>query len=1086
MKKALKILLGLAAILVAGVVAFFAFFDFDGLINEQKDKYLPEVEKALGRKVTVGRVETTFLPVLGAEVKDVAIQGRQGAGPDALLKIGDIVFQIDLWTALKSMGTDVRLSALVIRGLEVNVVREADGKMSFDDIVTRLAEGAPPEEKPKPLDPEARKFIENLQLKRIALEDGKVRFIDKATGGAPAETRIEKLLVELNDVVLSSPFEVHVSAAIASDKPNFDFKTRVGPIPIGVENAPPPPIAYLKLAMQDVNLAPFAPYVPAGSPIGLGAARVSADLEIDDPLAKSGRIKSKGTFDVKQIAVGTRALGKPFDLSLKPNVVVDPKGGVVDLTGFSVAIDDMKLLAGGKLTGLAEAKPAFENLSIKTENFDLGRLFEALPDAAAGLPKGAVLKGPLSLDVTATGDQTNQKILFGLSLDGATVMLPGKFEKGAGTPLNTAFDAEIESQTNLKLNAFRVAVGDLGLSLSGTVKNFAAPTIDLKGGTGRFDINGPARLLPAVKAGIPPDVKIAGQAEIDLKLAGNAENVDARVLLGLVGANLAVPGVTVQGSGQVEVTAKGSPSKDIAVRVDAALGGLNIDTEGLKKAGGAPFDIKAGVTRAGSVITLSELLIHLGPLKLTGSGSVDQSSQVVDLKAELARFDVSGLVAMLPALADSPIANAQLGMKVAVSGNPNDQATLKAEMKDFYFGMAGSSVAGDLSVENPTAPKIRFGFTSPKLDLDTMFPPTGEQAAEEESGGGAVPPIVKAMDVQGDIRIAQGRAGGFPFTNFVASIQMLAGKLTFNALDFAAYQGTFSAASTSVDLSGAKPRFTLKSSLKNVDVMQMLTEQADLKGTLSGRFSGDIAVQGEGDVWDDVSKNLTGSMGASLVNGRFHKADLRRSVIEPLSSKVPGMKAPQGPAGIALQNLAGQFEISDGKAKLREPMKITTPDGPIVLDGYIGLDKALNLKGTFEVSPALIAQATGGKLKIDKGAPVGLTIGGTADDPEISGIDVKDLGETLLMAYAKSMGADKALAAAKEAEELARKKADEARAAAQAKVDAGKAAAQKKIDEAKKKADEAKAAAKKKADEAKKKAEAEAKKKAKDAVKGLF
>ena len=111
--------------------------------------------------------------------------------------------------------------------------------------------------------------------------------------------------------------------------------------------------------MQDVNLAPFAPYVPAGSPIGLGAARVSADLEIDDPLAKSGRIKSKGTFDVKQIAVGTRALGKPFDLSLKPNVVVDPKGGVVDLTGFSVAIDDMKLgLAKeeGKEEGIAEAE----------------------------------------------------------------------------------------------------------------------------------------------------------------------------------------------------------------------------------------------------------------------------------------------------------------------------------------------------------------------------------------------------------------------------------------------------------------------------------------------------------------------------------------------------------------------------------------------------------------------------------------------------------------------------------------------------------------------------------------------------------
>jgi len=1086
MRKVFKGLLALAAIAFAGAVAFVAFFDFDGAINAQKDKYLPEVEKVLGRKVTVGPVQTTFLPVLGAEVKDIVVQGPATAPADALLKLGDVVFQVDLWTALTSLGTNVRLKALVVRGLQLNVVREADGSLSFDDVVKRLAEGPPPEEKPKPLDPEARKFIENLQLQRVALEDAQVRFLDKATGGAPAETRIDKILVELNDVLLASPFDLHISAAIAANAPNFDLKTRIGPLPIGQENPPPPQVAFIKLKMADVNLASFAPYVPADAPVALATAQVSADLEVTDPLAKSGKITSKGTFAVKQIAFGLKQRGAPFDLTLTPNFTLDPKAGAVDLTGFSLALNDMKFLAGGRVTGLTEGKPAFDALTLKTENVDLGRVFEALPDAAAGLPKGATVKGPLALDATATGDATNQRVALALSLDGATIVLPGKFEKGPGTPLNTRFDAEIAAQKDLKLNSFHVALGDINLRLAGSVKDFAAPVIDLTGGTGKFDINGPSRLLPAVKAGMPPDVTVAGQAEIDLKVAGSAQNIDARVLVGLSGADLAVPGLTVRGSGQVEVTAKGSPSADISVNANLSLAGLELNTDGLKKAAGQPFDVRAGVTRAGSVVTLSDLLVNLGPLKLTGAGSVNQASKVVDLKAELARFDVSALSTMLPALAATPISKAQLGMQVAVSGNPDDPTTLKAEMKDFYFAMAGSSVAGDLSVENPTAPKIRFAFTSPLLDLDAMFPPTGEAPAADEGGAGEVPEIVKKLDVDGRINIAQGRAGGFPFSQFVAQLTMLGGKLTFNALDFNAYGGQFSAASTSVDIGHAKPRFDLKTSLKNVDIAPLLAEQADIKGTLSGRFSGDFAVKGEGSIWDDVAKNLSGAMGASIIDGRLSKLDLKRAILAPLAAKLPLIKAPTGPAGMALRNLAGQFEIADGKARLKQPMKLDTPDGPVTLDGYIGLDKALSMKGTFDVTPAMVAQASGGKLKLGKNAPVGLVLGGTVDEPEVSGIEVGDLVEALL----RQSAAGQLIDAAKNAEALAREKAAEAEAMARQKVDAAKAEAQRRVDDAKKKADEAKkkaeAEAKKRADEAKKKAEEEAKKKAKNAIKGLF
>ncbi|MSP71928.1 MAG: AsmA family protein [Myxococcales bacterium] len=1089
MKKLLKILAALFGLFIVGIGAFLFFFDFNGLINEQKDKYLPEVEKLLGRKVAVGVVKTTFLPTLGAEISDIAIKGRTEKD-DPLLAIGSIVLKVDLARALTSLGTDVRLSTLVVHGLTVNVVREADGSLSFDDVAQRLQSGPPPEEKPKPLDPEAKKFIENLQLQRVAIEEGRFRLLDKATGGAPAETSINHLLVELNDVVLKSPFDVHVEAGIFSDQVNFDFKTRVGPLAIGDEKAPPPQIPYVKIKADKIALGGLVPYLPKDLPVTLDATTFSAQLEVDDPLATKGRIVVKGTVELSKLVTGTKSKGVPFDLRTTPNLIFDPTGGVIDLTGFALSLDDMKLTAAGKLEGFDKGEPKFTGLEIKTENFDVGRLLEMAPDAAAALPKGAEIRGPFVVDVKATGDATAQTIAAMLNFDQTTILLPGAFVKPAGVALNTSVSADV-SKTDLDLKAFAFNLGDLHFTLAGTVKNFASPTVDLKGGTGKFDINGPVRLLPSVQKSIAADVKVSGQAELDLVVKGGQDSVDARVLLGLYETNLAVPGTTVQGSGKIEISAKGNPKADIAVLVDLALSGLNVVTDALVKPAGAPFDVHMNVAKAGDVVNLGELKVAFGPLTMDGSGSANLATKSLDAKVNLNRFSMADVAKMVPALAGSPIAASTLGMSLAFSGDPGQLSTIKAEMNDFYFALGASSVAGKCEIENLEAPKIRFDFDSPKLDLDAMFPPGPEEAPAEEGGSGEVPEIVKKLDVDGSIRIATGLAGGFPFQKFVARLVMQNGDVRFENLDFNAYGGQFSAAQTRVNLAGAKPKFELKASMKNVDLMPLLTEQAEMPGTLSGRFSGDLGVSGEGKVWEDVRTNLSGLMGADIKNGRFHKADLQKSVLDPLAAKVPLIKRSQGgPGGMAIQNLAGQFDIKDGKATLREPMKVQTPEGPLTLDGYIGLDKALHLKGELSLAPSVIAAASGNKLKPPKAMPVGLTIGGTVDDPEIGGIEANELAEYLLMEAAKQLGVGKLLDEAKKAEELARAKAAEAEALVRGKVDEAKKKAEKVAGDAKKKAqqaaDEAKARAKAEKEKAEKAAKKKAEDKAKAALKGIF
>lgn len=1086
MKKVTKVIAALLVAIVLAVGAFLTTFDLDAAINEQKAIVLPEVEKALGRKVSVGAVSTTILPILGARIADVRIAGQ--TPDDAPLLAADALrFEVDLWKALASAGTDVQLRALVLEGLKVTVVRRADGTLSYQDILDHIAQ-QPEAQAAEPVDPEVRRIIENMELSRVALDDGRIELIDEATGGAPAKSAINDLDVELLDVVLASPFEVRVAAGVLADTQNLEVKTRVGPVPLFDPEAPMP-VDWITVKADGVDLAGLTPYLPADLPVRFKSVAASADLRVEDPTGSKGRIKVAGEASLTNLALigaGGR-VGRAFTLKATPNVEVDPAGGVVDLTGFSVALDDMTITADGRVKGL-DGTPRFENLKIATKGLDLGRLQAMIPDIATGLPEGASLAGGLRVNATASGSADAQSVVVDINLDGANIQIPGALAKPSGTPLNFQLRADLTTR-DVNLKAFALQAGDVALKLSGTIRDFENPRVNIKGGTGRFDINGPARLSPAVKDAIPADVKIAGQAEIDIKAQTEPDNVDVKLIVGIYGADLQVPSATVKGTGRIEVTARGNPTGNLTAVVDAGLAGLNLRVDGaVNKPAGTPMDVRLRINKTGDVLNVGELLAHIGPLKLSGGGSANLKSEALDVRATLDRFAINDLARIVPALADTPIAGAKVGLKVKLAGNPNDMKTVEAAIEDLWFALRSSSLTGDLSLKNPDAPIIRFAFDSPNLDLDEMFPPSDE--AEEDTAATEPPEIVRKIDAQGTMRLAKGRAGGFPFRRFVAALTMKNGVVRFSELEFDSYDGHFSAAPTTVDIGTAVPKFDMKLLMKNVNIEKLLADQTEMKGrTLSGRVTTEIAVKGQGSAWEQIRQDLTGDLGMALANGRFHKADVQSGVVTPLAAAVPFLKKPRGQGGTALRDLAGRFTIADGKMTLVEPMKATTPQGPMSMDGWIGLDKALRLTGTIELAPSVVKAASGGKLTPSQALPIGLVLGGFVDDPEISGVELGDAAKILTEELAKGAAGQAVMEAKRKAEAAAAKaKAEVDRRAAQArkKAEDAERRARAEADRIKREAERRKKAAEDKARREAEKRRKAAEKKAKDKIKKLF
>lgn len=1079
MKKLLKRLLILILVLLVGLVVFVAFF-LDGVINTQKDKYLPQVAKMLGRDVAAGEVSTRIFPVLGAELHDLKV-GGPAAGAPALVQVDKVLFSFELWSALKSAGSDARLKALVITGLTINVERRADGTFDFDDVLARLNEGPPPEEKPEPLSPEARQFIENLQLERIALEGARLRFVDRQTGGAPATIEIGDLLIEATDISLTSPIEVVIKAAVFGVKQNFELRARFGPLPIGQENAPPPPVAFLSVAFDGLDLAPILPYLGNALPVGLKSARLEGKLRVDDPVGLKPAIDG----DLR-VAGLTFEGGEPFTLRVAPKLKQDRAGGRIDLESLAIEIDDMGLTAKGSIFGLITGRLAVEGLKIESKGLDFTRILARATPIKAALPKGSILEGPFSIGAGLDGDLKERRAVVDTDFTGAHIRVPGALDKPAGTPLSLKIDAT-QVDKNLTLKAFGLRAGPVDLKLAGTINDFDHPKVDLKGGTGSFPLDGLLRLLPSVRAAVPPDVKIAGTAHLDLMAKGNANAFDGKVDFKINGADLAVPGATLQGSGAINLTAKGSAGGALSAVLDANLTGMNIHAgDALNKRGGVPLEAKVDVGRSGAgALNVRTFAVAFGPIKLSGQGTLSADGTIADVQVKLEEFRLGDLDALLPTGLTAPMNDARVGTSAAVKGSLVDLSKIEAGLTDFTFKAAGSDLKGSASVANLSAPRIRFDFTSSNLDVDALVPP-GPETAEEKGGAIVVPEIVKKIDADGHIRIAKGRARVLVFKDFDGNVTLKNGLLRFNRLGLKAFDGGISAAGTGVNFNANPPEVTFKLDLDKVDVERVLSEVADIKNALAGRASTHIDVTAKGLDWPTMQKSLSGALGLELAQGKLEGANLEFALHKELSAKIPFLKKPSGEAALLLRTLSGTFKIENGQMRLQKPMTLNSQHGDMKLEGGIGLDGILDLKGTVQLEPATLAKLSGGRIKVKKAIPAALRIGGTLTSPKIEGIEGAALAAVLLTAAGlgeldglKDKAAEEAakLKAQAEAEAAklkaraeaevgaAKAKAEAAKAEAEARAKAEVEAAKKKVDEAKKKAEDAK---KKAADEAKK------------------
>ncbi len=477
------------------------------------------------------------------------------------------------------------------------------------------------------------------------------------------------------------------------------------------------------------------------------------------------------------------------------------------------------------------------------------------------------------------------------------------------------------------------------------------------------------------------------------------------------------------------------------------------------------YDLKLDLPQ--DQLTIATLKLDFNGIKAEASGSVGalRTAPVVDLRAAVPRMDLRQTLAAVPRAlvkdltaldaAGSIMLDAKLQggvdqpaalLKSAVVDLENVQATAGGQRpvvngrlkltggqlvsEGLQVGLGENHADIDLSVDNVFAKTkvARADVRSDRFLLDPLL--KGGAGAAAAAGGtqtddkarAAKAPATKdtaelgpfdiPLQATGNVNIGETVWKGLAVKDFVAQYELKNNILTLKRMDGQVAGGSFSNTAR-VDLGKKGLAYTARLGLKSIMADPLLTALAPkTAGTLFGAMDMNFALDGQGTVWQNLSRRLNGEGDMLVADGRL----VSPALVGGLSTflQMPELN------DIRFNTFQNSFRVVDGKVNIDG--KILSSTLKLFPKGTVGLDGSLNLALDTRLSPELSARLdskskVAGYLVDDDGwSRLPLLVSGTVDTPRF-GLDPKGVKEQATKALGGEIGRqlDKLLGGGKKA-----------------------------------------------------------------------
>jgi len=511
--------LAVVLVLVIAIGIFAATFD----ANAYKERITTEVHKATGRDLVMeGDIGLTIFP-LGFSLGETRLSNAAGFGEQPFASVDEVAVRIAILPLLKN---EVRVDRVVLRGLTLDLQRNAQGVSNWDDLVPEQ-EPAAEAEAPAAQGPGEARPLPAIWIGGVDIAEARVSWRDAQAG---TEIRLDPFNLSTGAFAFGETMPLHMDFRLEQGQP---VTTLI--VALDADVTADPRSGQYRIAGLVLDTQVKGQDIPSGSVEARLSADLVADLEaqtaqVEGLVLEALGMKLKGAVTVTDLLGELKVSGSLASDRFSPREIMRRLAIAVPETADANALTKAELRA---------------ELGATTTRADLTSLTVVLDDTT--------LKGNASVQ-----DFADPAIRFGVTVDAINVdrYLPPPSEEvtaEAAAPVDDSIPLPVEMLRGLDADGTAdvgqvivagLTVSDVHMTLSAhngllrlepvTLKLYdgaldARASLDVRGDTPRYSVHEELKGVDmgALQADMLEKVWLSGATELVATLETSGESVTA-------------------------------------------------------------------------------------------------------------------------------------------------------------------------------------------------------------------------------------------------------------------------------------------------------------------------------------------------------------------------------------------------------------------------------------------------------------------------------------------------------------------------------------------------------------------------------
>lgn len=448
-----KIIVALGLFFILLIILFgLAFLNLNFFINHNKDFFVSQLEKSLGRNISVGEIKTGFRDGLGIRLKNFSLADDKKFSETDFIRASDVQVNVEF---IPLLSKKINISKLILINPVINIVKNKKGKFNFSTLIPGNISKAD-----KTADKKKVEGRPGLLASSILIKKGQINYEDLSTESL---FQIQKINLEIKDLGYNNKIPLDIEAALFSSEPNIKLSGIFGPYVSGQELMEMPAKGRLIIIDLNINtLKKFIPTVRKNIPEGLD---ISGPLNADLKFSGSPEALTLSDINMNSSVFGSRG----------PNLELSGNIGPLGKNSENLSLNTEFSLSNANLSKL-------RNFSFLKGSF----------------PNRLSTQGTLDISGKTSGTLGDLKFTS-VKLDATNSRLAviGNFSKPKNTPFIITAEGKI-SNTVIELSNMDIILNTLRLDSKGRINRGTTNLIDIAVSSNKIDLADLSETFPSI------------------------------------------------------------------------------------------------------------------------------------------------------------------------------------------------------------------------------------------------------------------------------------------------------------------------------------------------------------------------------------------------------------------------------------------------------------------------------------------------------------------------------------------------------------------------------------------------------------